>query len=125
MRFTILVCLAAVLSSCAATGKRVEEGQLLQLERGKTTYYEAVAALGRPSASVRNADGTRQVIYTHAQAQLRWQNFIPILDRLYQGSDAETTTVQLNFDAQDRFVSWTATMSHTPAGYGVISGGKP
>ena len=115
----VLVCVG-----CAAQGKRVEEGQLLQFERGTTTYYDAVAALGRPSASVRHEDGTRQVVYTWSHVQLHWQNFVPLLDRLHQGSDAETTTVQLNFDAQDRLVSWTATTSHTPTGYGVISGGK-
>lgn len=125
MRLTLLVCLLAFLPSCATQGKRVDEGQLLQFEKGTTTYYEAIAALGRPSVSVRNEDGTRQVIYVYAQGQNHWQNYVPILDRLYQGSDAESTAVQLNFDAHDRLVSWTATTSHTPTGYGVISGAKP
>lgn len=123
MRITLLVCLLT-LSACAAQGKRVDEGQLIRFEKGKTTYYDAIGQLGRPSLSVRNEDGTRQVVYTYAQGQVHWQNFVPILDRLYQGSDAESTTVQLNFDAQDKLVSWTTTTTHTPTGTGVFSGGK-
>lgn len=116
--------LLLVLVGCAATGKRVEEGQLLQFEKGKTTYYEVVAALGRPSASILTDTGTRQVLYTYSQVQLHWQNFVPLLDRLHQGSEAETTTVQLDFDAHSVLVSYSATTSHTPTGYGVLSGTK-
>ncbi len=124
MRWTTMLCLLTCLWSCAATGRRVDEGQLLQFEKGRTTYYDVVAALGRPSASVLHDNGTRQVLYTYSQTQLKWQNFVPIMDRLQQGSDAETTTVQLDFDAQSVLVSYSATTSHTPTGYGVISGGK-
>jgi hypothetical protein len=115
---------ACLVSGCVATGTRVDEGQLLQFERGRTTYFEVVARLGKPNSSALAADGSRQIAYVYTQQQLKVQNFIPVVALFTQGSTAETSTVTLDFDPHNRLVQFTATQGQTAVGTGFNSGAK-
>ena len=70
-RWMLPLFLGMVLTSCAATGTKVAPEQLTQFERGKTTYYDVVAALGKPTSMTLAADGSRQVIYAYSQNQMK------------------------------------------------------
>ena len=124
IRAATLFLAALVLSSCMAVGTRVDESQLTHFERGRTSYYDVVATLGKPNAATLFADGSREVVYSYSQQQLKVENFIPIVAMFAQGSTTETTTVTLMFDAQDRLVTYTATQGSMVVGTGLASGAK-
>ena len=98
--------------------------QLTPFERGKTTSYDVVAALGKPTSMTLAADGSRQVIYSYSQNQMRWENFVPIVAMFSQGATAETTMVTLDFDPTGVLVSYTASEGQTQLGTGFSSGAK-
>jgi hypothetical protein len=116
--------LSSLLAACSAIGTKVEEGQLVQFVRGQTTYYEVVATLGKPNQTMRRGDGTRQVIYSYAQTQLKAENFFLVVAAFEQGQTAETTQAVLEFDARDVLLGYTWTQSQTKAGSGFTSGGR-
>jgi hypothetical protein len=122
--FRGLMLVMLFLPGCMAIGTRVDEGQLLQFERGKTTYFEVVAQLGRPNTSTLAADGSRQIAYVYTQQQLKVQNFIPIVAAFTQGATAETSIVTLDFDPQARLIQFTAVQGSTQVGTGFTSGAK-
>src|SRR5215471_5183249 len=101
----LLLCLCLLLTSCSAMGTKVEADRLTQFERGKTTYHEVVAALGKPTSMTLAADGSRHVTYIYSQNQMKWENFVPIVAMFSQGATAETSTVTLDFDPQDVLIS--------------------
>src|SRR5262245_59966673 len=110
------------LTGCVATGKRVEEGQLVQFEPGIKTFYEVVGKLGTPTSSIRAPDGTCQIAYVYTQAQINAWSFIPIPASFAQGSTSESSTVILNFDAQERLVNYSTQYGNTAVGMGLLNG---
>lgn len=112
------------LAGCVATGTKVTEEQLGAFQRGRTTYYDVVASLGRPTASTLHHDGTRQAVYVYSQSQLKAINFVPIAAMFAQGASSETTTVTLEFDARNVLLSYAASQGQTTVGSGFQSGGK-
>ena len=123
-RWMLLLFLGIVLTRCAATGTKVAPDQLTQFERGKTTYADVVAALGKPTSMALAADGSRHLIYTYTQNQMKWETFVPIVAMFSQGATAETTTVTLDFAPTGVLVSYTASAGQTQLGTGFSSGAK-
>ena len=121
-RWLMLLCLGLALTSCYAMGTKVETDRLTQFERGKTTYYDVVAALGKPTSMALAADGSRQLTYSYSQSQLKWENFVPGLAMFAQGTTAETSQVTLEFDPQGILTSYTATEGQSTTGTGFTSG---
>ena len=62
-RWTMLLFLGMALTRCASMGTKVEADRLTQFERGKTTYTEVIAMLGKPTSMTLAADGSRQLTY--------------------------------------------------------------
>ena len=72
-------------------GTKVDQQNLSQFEKGKTTYAAVVQQLGNPTQSTINSDGTRMVMYTYMQSQAKVANFIPIVGAFMGGADTENT----------------------------------
>ena len=89
MRRIGLLMACGLLTSCVAVGTKVSEEQLMQFQRGKTTYAEVVHALGKPTHATLAMDGTRQVHYIYSQSQMRAANYIPIMGAFVRGADSE------------------------------------
>lgn len=116
--------LGVVLGGCARIGTKVTEEQLLMFERGKTSFYDIQAQLGKPNQTVLHSDGSKEIWYTYSQSQLKAINFVPFAAMFSQGATSETTTVHMLFDPQARLVSYTASQGQTTMGTGFQSGGK-
>ena len=84
MRHLSLVVVLGLLAGCVAYGTRVGEEQVTQFERGRTSYFDVVSTLGRPTTMLLHADGTREVTYFYSQSQLKAVNFVPLLAALQQ-----------------------------------------
>src|SRR5690606_14654630 len=83
---TITTALAALmLTACASSGVRVTDEQMSQFKEGQTTQQDVITALGQPTTTMRNADGTTVLMYTYAEARTRGSTFIPIVGAFVGG----------------------------------------
>ena len=114
--------LVAALSGCAAGGVKVTEVQLSSFKAGETTRTQVIASAGAPSVQMRLADGTSVVVYSYFEAKVRPETFIPFVGGLVGGSDSTSTTSTLRFDANDRLIDTTSTVSAYGMGTGFAAG---
>ncbi len=87
----------AILSGCAATGTKLTEQQIAQLEIGKTTYDQAIAILGEPTDVDLDSDGNRILVYEHTKAKAKGVNFIPVVGLFAGGTNTERDITKLYF----------------------------
>jgi hypothetical protein len=73
MRLIAAVTLAIGLASCTSVGIETDQKKVAPFERGKTTYSDAVRALGEPTASLLSDDGSRVAIYANIKSTSRQQ----------------------------------------------------
>src|SRR5262245_40579988 len=125
MRGTLLALLLALLTSCYARGTKIPETALATLVPGQTTYAEVAAQWGKPNSNTKREDGTRQVIYSYLQTQRTPWSYVPVAAAFVRAHTAESATVTLEFDAQDRLVTYSATHEQSTVGTGFSSGARP
>jgi outer membrane protein assembly factor BamE (lipoprotein component of BamABCDE complex) len=106
-------------------GKKVDQQQLARFEKGKTTYAEVIQQLGPPTQATVHYDGSRVVIYTYAQSQVKAASFIPLAGVFLGGADTENTSVILHFDTNALLTDYAATEGRTAIGTGMTSGQRP
>ncbi|WP_322997957.1 outer membrane protein assembly factor BamE domain-containing protein [Castellaniella sp.] len=115
-----------ILSACAATGVKVTDDQLSQFHEGQTTKQEVIAALGQPTTTMRNADGTTMVMYTYSEARTRASTFIPIVGAFAGGVDSRASTAVLTFDQNGVLKSTSTSASQYGTATGIaVDGGAP
>lgn len=119
---SIVVFLAIFTAGCAATGVKVSEEQAQGFRVGRSTYADVVTALGQPSTTSTNSNGTRIAIYTYSAVQSRPQNFIPYIGPLVAGYDRESSAVTFTFDASGVLANTTTSQSNAGTGVGLASG---
>ena len=119
-------CLAATLSTtgCYASGRRVDQQTLVELQPGITTCLEIRARYGPPTSTTLTSGGPQQLVYAYTQGQMKPESFVPILGSFVRGSTSETTTVTFECDARGVLLGYTATQGQDAAGSGFISGGR-
>lgn len=70
----------------------------------------------------RLADGTSMVIYSHYEAKVRPETFIPLVGAFVGGSDATSNTATLRFDASDKLIDTSSSSSTFGTGMGLSAG---
>lgn len=125
MKSIVIAIAALALSACASSGVRVTDDQLSQFQEGQTTKQEVIAALGQPTTTMRNADGTTMIMYTYAEARTRGSTFIPIVGAFTGGVDTRSSNVVLTFDQQGVLQNTSSSSSQygTATGITVDAGG--
>ncbi|MCT9812413.1 hypothetical protein N0K08_17355 [Acidovorax sp. Be4] len=122
MKIIAVIALAAALAGCAAGGVKVTDGQLASFKTGETTKAQVIAAIGAPNMQMRLADGTSMVIYSHYEAKVRPETFIPFVGGFVGGSDSTSTTATLRFDASDKLLDTSSSSSAFGSGMGLSAG---
>lgn len=122
MKKILAVAVVLMLSACVTTGRKVSQEQVAQFKEGRTTYQEVVEALGEPTSSTLNSDGSRTIIYSYASAQARPESFIPYIGPLLAGSTQESSNVIIQFDRKGVLQHYTASSGKSSTGTGLISG---
>jgi hypothetical protein len=117
--FVALAALCAATASCASTGTKIETAQIQQFQKGVTTYADVVAAVGEPTSTVTDSDGKKTAVYKYAQSKIRPESFIPYVNLVAGGADVKSTAVAFRFDASDRLIDYSSTVSSVGAGYGL------
>jgi outer membrane protein assembly factor BamE (lipoprotein component of BamABCDE complex) len=121
-RFLPAMFAALVLAGCAASGIRVTDDQLKTMKPGETTEAQAVAAFGKPTMRMRQADGSVLVLYTYVEVSTRPETFIPIVGAFVGGADSRTNTVTLRFGPDGRLMDTSASESQIGTGTGLAAG---
>ena len=124
MRYVFVIVALLALTSCMSMGTKVDQEKMAQFVKGKTTYTEVIQQLGKPTQSTMNSDGSRMVVYTYVQSQMRAANFIPIVGAFTGGADTENTSVTLNFDKDSLLTNYSASQGSSSIGTGLTSGAK-
>ncbi len=120
------VLVALLLSACASSGVRVTDDQMSQFKEGQTTKQEVIAALGQPTTTMRNSDGTTMVMYTYSEARTRGSTFIPIVGAFAGGVDTRSSNVVLTFDQRGVLQSTSSSSSQYGTATGIaVDGGGP
>jgi outer membrane protein assembly factor BamE (lipoprotein component of BamABCDE complex) len=119
-RFMLIAALSV--ASCAATGTQVKPEQLAQFERGKTTYQDVVAAIGKPNNTTITADGNRTAMYIYAESSMRAATFIPYIGPFVGGMDTRSNMVMMMFDRQGVLQNYSASEGASGTGMGFASG---
>ncbi|MHB8389263.1 MAG: outer membrane protein assembly factor BamE domain-containing protein [Acidobacteriaceae bacterium] len=122
MRYLFVGIALLALSGCMSMGTKVDQDQLSQFVKGRTTYAEVVQQLGEPTQNTINSDGTRTITYFYSQSQARAVDFIPVVGAFLGGSTSKDTTVTLNFDRRSLLTNYTATQGGMNVGTGIASG---
>ena len=120
-----LLC-AALVAGCAASGVKVTDDQLSQFHEGQSTKQQVIAALGQPTMTMRNADGTTMVMYTYSEARTRASTFIPIVGAFAGGVDSRASTAVLTFDQDGVLKNTSSSSSQYGTATGIaVDGGDP
>lgn len=113
------------LTACAASGVQIKPEQLSKFERGKTTYQDVVASLGKPNFTTMTADGTRTATYVYAESSIRPATFIPIVGAFAGGADMRSNSVMIMFDRDGVLQNYTASEGAMGTATGLSSGAIP
>lgn len=68
-----------------------------QVEKGRTTYDEAVSKFGPPQFNTVAADGSRYATYYRARTHIKGASFVPIIGMFAGGMNVGATTISLIF----------------------------
>ena len=122
IRWMIACSAALMLAACVASGVRVTEEQVSELEKGRTTYNEVLAKFGPPTSNTLISNGTRVISYSYVQVQARAESFIPYIGPFVGGSDAKTNIVSLTFAPDGVLQNFVSSSSQRGTGFGAASG---
>ena len=124
--FAIIAALMSLgLSACASSGAKVTEQQLSQIQVGKSTYNDVVAALGKPTTTTFSSTGTRTAIYSYSQVSTRPETFIPVVGAFVGGADVKSNSVILMFNAQGILSQYSGSGSAIGTGSNLEAGITP
>jgi len=120
----MLLSSALALTSCVATGTKVDQTLLPQFVAGQPCTA-IVQQIGKPpTRATLREDGTRQLIYAYTQAQVNPVNVVPIVGGLLAGSTTEDTQTIFECDRAGNLVTSSHTQGQNATGTGFISGGR-
>ena len=121
----VIVCLCGCsLAACMSTGVKVDQAKVTSLRPGKTTCTEAIALLGKPTSTMLQSDGTKEVQYVYVQAQTTAASFIPIAGAFVGGADTEQTMFTMKCDKNDVLKTYSSSQGSSAMGTGILSGQK-
>ena len=101
MRWSVLgvLCVVLLLGGCGmSSGVKIDQDKIASLQKGKTTYDQAIQRFGKPTRSSIKSDGTRTITYKYSGFQMRGESFIPVIGGLIGGADSEQTNLVLTFN---------------------------
>ncbi|MCI2809392.1 hypothetical protein [Eoetvoesiella caeni] len=118
----VAVFLVALLVGCASSGVRVTDDQVSKFTKGQTTKTEVIAALGQPTTTMRQSDGTVTVVYNYVESSARPETYIPFVGAFIGGADSRSNMATLRFDANDTLIDYSTAQSQYGTGLGAAAG---
>lgn len=102
MKFTSLACtavaVALLLSGCVSSGTKVSEQQVQSFQKGTATRAQVIAALGAPTSTLVQNDGSRIDVYMHIQASANTASFVPIVGLFAGGAKGTSDSATFTYD---------------------------
>ncbi len=125
MKKIITLCAALALSGCVSVGAKIERSSLEEFHKGKTTYADVVAALGKPTQTYVTDKGDTTAIYSYFSAQPRPESFIPYVGAFVGGADMENSYVTLTFNKNGILTSYASSQGSMGSGHGFEAISQP
>lgn len=112
MRNVVMILITAFITvsmaGCASTAGTASGQSIVdivsQMEKGKTTYADAIAELGKP-ASISKRDDVKTVTFGKAGPTLNAASYIPFVNMVAGGAKMAGTSATLSFDKNDILIS--------------------
>ena len=124
MRVVVIV-VAMALAGCATSGRQISTTQMAAMEKGKTTYTDVVARLGKPTLDTVMADGSRTALYNFTKAGIKGATFIPIVGLFAGGMNVSGSAVTFNFDPAGVLKDYSTSTSNIDTKNGGARAAKP
>ncbi|MDG3442453.1 outer membrane protein assembly factor BamE domain-containing protein [Nitrospirillum amazonense] len=117
----LLAAVAATLalSGCFSSGTKVSDEQVASLEKGKTTYDQVVAKLGKPQAVTTMSNGGKIAVYMFSKGSANAASYIPIAGAFVGGASGDSRSVTMTFNAAGTLVDYTTAESHVESNHGL------
>jgi outer membrane protein assembly factor BamE (lipoprotein component of BamABCDE complex) len=119
------VWIVALAVGCATVGRKLDESQIDQIQKGKTTKAEVLQLLGSPDQMTRNSSGTTVMMYLYAHATAKPATYIPIIGAFAGGANVQNQSVTVTIGSDGLVSDVISTMGSTESGYGAESGSRP
>lgn len=112
MRNVVMILTAVIftvsMAGCASTSGSASGQSIVdvvsKMEKGKTTYSDAVNELGKP-ASISTRDDVKTATFGKAGATLNAASYIPFVNLVAGGAKMAGTSATLMFDKNDILIS--------------------
>jgi outer membrane protein assembly factor BamE (lipoprotein component of BamABCDE complex) len=120
----ICVLVGWLFSGCEARGIKIDQDQLVAMEKGKTTYEQVRLLYGKPQNTLLRDDGSRQVTFDYTQTQRNPLSFIPVAGAFIRSGSTEHASTVFEFDPQGLLLGYSSMQGETVVGTGFVSGAR-
>jgi hypothetical protein len=109
MRHRIAVIAACLLLVAGAGGRALADaGDVLILEKGKTTYADVVQAMGEPTAEAKAEDGSRTIVYVTTKKS-KPEDVVGYVGAIFSKGETTGQKKQFSFDPNGLLKSYETT----------------
>jgi outer membrane protein assembly factor BamE (lipoprotein component of BamABCDE complex) len=123
MRILVLAAFTLTLAACASSGPTIDNAQLAELQKGKTTTDDILRRFGKPSFNSDNLDGTRTTAYLQEGTRSNAAAMVSMIGAVASGtgSTANVNSIIFRFDTKGVLSSYERT-SESPTAMTASSG---
>ena len=115
MRHRIAVIAACLLLVAGAGGRALADaGDVLILEKGKTTYADVVQAMGEPTAEAKAEDGSRTIVYVTTKKS-KPDDLVSLIGSTFTKGETTGQKKQFSFDPNGLLKSYETTTTDSSA----------
>ncbi len=109
MRIFFLAAFILTLAGCASSGPTIDNAQLAELQKGRTTADDVVRRFGSPSFNSDNLDGTRTTAYLQAGYRSDASAMVSLISAIASGTTANANSIIFRFDSKGVLSSYERT----------------
>lgn len=126
MRILFLAAFILALAGCASGGPTIENAQLAELQKGKTTVDDVVRRFGKPSFNSDNLDGTRTTAYLQEGTRSSPSAMLALVAAIASGtgSTVSVNSIIFRFDAKGVLSGYERTSESPGAGMTASTAGS-
>lgn len=116
MRVLFFTAFILMLAGCASSGPTIDNAQLAELQKGRTTADDVLRRFGKPSFNSDNLDGTRTTAYLQAGYRSDASAMVSLISAIASGTTANANSIIFRFDSNGVLSSYERTSESPTAG---------
>ena len=116
MRTLIPFILAALLTACASSGRKLDQSKVDLIKQDVTTRQEVLKLIGSPENITKDGSGNTTFLYQYFHASAKGANFVPVVNLFAGGVNTKSQSVMIQFGSDDVVKSITSSMGASEVG---------